>query len=111
MNKGVKVGIALEGGGAKGAYQTGVLRALRELDINYECVVGTSIGALNAASYIVGDYERSSNLWRNMNFSIEDKSKSNSNNYSNIFDKLKNNIDEFEKYLPAVACLFLKQDQ
>jgi len=98
MNKGVKVGIALEGGGAKGAYQTGVLRALRELDINYECVVGTSIGALNAASYIVGDYERSSNLWRNMNFSIEDKSKSNSNNYSNIFDKLKNNIDEFEKY-------------
>lgn len=98
MNKRLKVGVVLEGGGAKGAYQIGVLRALKEIDINYECVVGTSIGALNAASYVTGDYKRSSELWKNMDFSVGEKNKSNSNSHSNDFEKLKNNIDEFEKY-------------
>lgn len=95
MNKGLKIGIALEGGGAKGAYQTGVLRALKELHINYECVVGTSIGALNAATFIKGDYKESAKLWNNINFSLDNKS--NSNNSTNFFKKLYDNIDEFEE--------------
>lgn len=97
MNKGVKVGIALEGGGAKGAYQAGVLKALKELKLQYDCVVGTSIGALNAASYVLGDYEGCKKLWYNTNFSIKDSSQSSSNNSSIYFDKFQNNIDEFEK--------------
>lgn len=97
MNKGVKVGIALEGGGAKGAYQIGVLKALKILNINYDCVVGTSIGALNAASFIKGDYVEGSKLWRSINFSIENKNKGSSVNSSNIFEELQNNIDKFEK--------------
>ncbi len=62
MNKGLKIGTVLEGDGPNGAYQAGVLRALRELETNYDCLVSTSIGALNAASFVKGDYESSSKL-------------------------------------------------
>ncbi len=40
-------GLVLGGGGSKGAYQIGVLRALNELGYNYKVVTGTSVGALN----------------------------------------------------------------
>lgn len=98
MNEGVKVGIVLEGGGAKGAYQAGVLKALMELGIQYDCVVGTSIGALNATSYALEDYEGCIKLWQNTNFAFEDNSKSTTNNSTIYFEKFKDNIDEFEKY-------------
>lgn len=95
MHKGIKVGIALEGGGAKGAYQTGVLRALKELNIKYDLVAGTSIGALNATAFILGDYEKSANLWNNTNFSL---SSSNSSTVSSdMFEMFYKNINEFEK--------------
>lgn len=45
----VKVGLVLSGGGAKGAYEVGVVRALAELNIEPEVVSGASIGALNGA--------------------------------------------------------------
>lgn len=97
MNKRIKVGIVLEGGGAKGAYQVGVLKALKELNINYDCVVGSSIGALNATLYVTGDYAEGIKLWKNINFSIENNNKSSINNSSNFFQDLQNNINEFEK--------------
>ena len=37
--------IALEGGGAKGAYQIGVWKALEEAGIRYNAVSGSSVGA------------------------------------------------------------------
>lgn len=45
----VKVGLMLGGGGAKGAYQLGVIKALEEAQlINYiKAISGTSIGAIN----------------------------------------------------------------
>lgn len=42
-------GLVLSGGGAKGAYQVGVLKALLELDANIDMVAGASMGALNGA--------------------------------------------------------------
>lgn len=95
MHKGIKVGIALEGGGAKGAYQTGVLRALKELNIKYDLVAGTSIGALNATSFILGDYEKSIKLWNNTNFSLN--SSNSSSVSSDMFEIFYKNINEFEK--------------
>lgn len=62
-------GIVLEGGGAKGAYQLGAWSALRELGIEYCGVVGTSVGALNAAMMVQGDYYKAKDLWENMTFS------------------------------------------
>ena len=44
-----KRGLVLSGGGAKGAYQAGIVKALAELDIKIDAVSGTSIGALNGA--------------------------------------------------------------
>lgn len=60
----MKVAIVLGGGGSKGAYQIGAWRALRELGIKYDVVTGTSIGALNGALMVLGDYEKALELWR-----------------------------------------------
>jgi NTE family protein len=45
----MKVGLVLSGGGAKGAYQVGVLKALNEFEIPIDGIAGASIGALNGA--------------------------------------------------------------
>ena len=43
-----RIGLVLSGGGAKGAYQVGVLKALLEAGTRVDAVAGASIGALNA---------------------------------------------------------------
>lgn len=65
MYKGKKIGIALEGGGAKGAYQLGVWKALIDLNIDFDGVVGTSIGAINAATMIMGKFDKAIDTWQN----------------------------------------------
>ena len=45
----MNIGLVLSGGGAKGAYQVGVVKALIELGAQVDVVAGASIGALNAA--------------------------------------------------------------
>lgn len=44
-----RTALVLQGGGALGAYQAGVYQALHEHDLTPDWVVGTSIGAINAA--------------------------------------------------------------
>lgn len=56
-------GIVLEGGGARGAYQIGVWKALRELGIDYRGVTGTSVGALNGAMMVQGDFNKALKVW------------------------------------------------
>ena len=57
------IGLALEGGGAKGAYHIGVYRALCELGIEIDGVVGTSIGAINGAIIAQGDGLAAWDIW------------------------------------------------
>lgn len=123
-NNKTKIGIVLEGGGAKGAYQIGVLKALLELGINYSCVIGTSIGALNGVFYTIKDYDKAEYLWKNIDFSfnknntkennIATENKKNDSMLTKIdvfqnkklldFDYIRNNIEEFEKeYLNTVG--------
>lgn len=59
--------IVLSGGGAKGAYEIGVWKALRKLHITYGIVTGTSSGALNAAFMVQNDYLKSMLIWYNLN--------------------------------------------
>ena len=47
----MKLGVVLSGGGAKGAYEAGFLKALSEFNIQPNAIAGTSIGALNGAIY------------------------------------------------------------
>src|SRR5688572_22680233 len=49
-----KRGLVLEGGGAKGAWQFGVIQALVKHGVNFSVVSGTSIGALNGAILATG---------------------------------------------------------
>ena len=62
----VKRAIVLCGGGSLGAYEMGVWRALKELDINFDIVTGTSIGALNGAMMAMNDYEGALKLWNSI---------------------------------------------
>lgn len=63
-----KIGLVLSGGGAKGAYQVGVIKALVELGSEVDAISGASIGALNAAVIACSQdltqaSERLENLW------------------------------------------------
>lgn len=49
-----KIGLVLSGGGARGLAHIGVLKALEELHVPVDCVVGTSMGALVGGIYAAG---------------------------------------------------------
>ena len=70
-------GLVLEGGGAKGAYQIGAWKALREAGIRIKGIAGTSVGALNGALICMGDLEKAESLWENISYSqimsVDDK--------------------------------------
>ena len=59
------IGFALEGGGAKGAYQAGAYIALVTNGIKPKIIAGTSIGSLNAALMAQGDIKKLVSLWLN----------------------------------------------
>ncbi|MEA4920790.1 MAG: patatin-like phospholipase family protein [Clostridiaceae bacterium] len=71
------LGIALEGGGAKGAFHIGAFQACMELGYNPDAIAGTSIGAMNGAMFAQGDFEKAKELWENISikdvFSPEDE--------------------------------------
>lgn len=64
----MKLGVVLSGGGSKGAYQIGVWKALRKLNINYDLVTGTSVGALNAALMCQNKFYKAVRFWSNLTF-------------------------------------------
>ena len=51
--------LALQGGGTRGAFTSGVLDVFLEKGIVFSSVYGTSAGALNAVNYLSGDIGRS----------------------------------------------------
>lgn len=65
----MKYALALEGGGAKGAYQAGVINALTDHGYEFNAVVGTSIGALNGAMIAQKKTSKLYELWHSMYFS------------------------------------------
>ncbi len=50
----MKLGLALAGGGVKGAAHIGVIKALEENDIKIDSISGTSIGSIVASLYAMG---------------------------------------------------------
>lgn len=65
----MKYSLVLEGGGAKGAYQIGVVKALRKAGFEFDVITGTSIGAINAAYLAQGKFNEVYKLWRTLSFS------------------------------------------
>lgn len=62
-------GLVFDGGGARGAYQIGAWKALKEADIKICAVAGTSVGALNGALLCMGDLEAAEAVWKEMSYS------------------------------------------
>ncbi len=61
------LGLVLEGGGARGAYEIGAVRAFFENGYKFDGAVGTSIGSINAAVIAQGDFEKAYDIWENIN--------------------------------------------
>ncbi len=72
-----KLGIALAGGGARGAYQIGAWKALEEYGVfeKIKAYSGASVGSLNAVLFAMGDYEKAYKTWMSLDrhslFNIE----------------------------------------
>ena len=62
-------GLVLEGGGAKGAYQIGAWKALKEAGIHVKGIAGTSVGALNGALIAMDDFEKAERIWETIRYS------------------------------------------
>ena len=62
-------GIVLEGGGAKGAYQIGAWKALREAGVRIKGIAGASVGSLNGALICMDDLEKAEDIWKNIEYS------------------------------------------
>lgn len=92
----MKRAIALCGGGTKGAYELGVWQALRELDIDYQIVTGTSIGSINGAMMVCGDYNNAKKLWESIEMEqiMEDGI-----NLSNTMEGMYNQRDALRPFL------------
>ncbi|WP_438961919.1 patatin-like phospholipase family protein [Nonlabens sp.] len=73
----MKIGLALSGGGAKGIAHAGVIKALKERNIQISKISGTSAGALIGVLYAAGledeviyDFFKSSNLFSPSKFAF-----------------------------------------
>lgn len=64
----ILLGLVLEGGGARGAYQIGAWKALRELGMEFKGVAGTSVGALNGAMICQDDFDLAYEIWHEISF-------------------------------------------
>ena len=59
-------GLVLAGGGAKGAYQLGAWKAMREIGVTFNAVAGVSIGSINGALVVQNDYLAAERLWQSI---------------------------------------------
>ncbi|OWZ83878.1 patatin-like phospholipase family protein [Natranaerobius trueperi] len=64
------LGLALEGGGSRGAFHMGAIKALLEEGYNFSGVSGTSIGAINGAILAQGDFELGYEWWKKIDNSF-----------------------------------------
>ena len=104
----MKRALVLSGGGAKGAYQLGVYKALKKLHIKIHIVTGTSIGSINGALLVSGNYHKAKKLWQTLSFKdLFDYDVNDSSNYAKIAKEMFQNkglkFDKAEKYLSSVV--------
>lgn len=94
-----RYGLVLAGGGAKGAYQLGAWKAMRESGIEFEAIAGVSIGSINGAFIAAGDFEKAEEFWntaavdKGVKISRELKDPENLLSYRNIPALLKEAIE------------------
>ena len=82
-----RYGLVLAGGGAKGAYQIGAWKALREMGITFDVIAGVSIGSINGALIAAGDYDRALEMWQSVSLDKGVKINSTLPDPDNLFSK------------------------
>lgn len=94
--------IALEGGGAKGAYEVGVWMALEEAGVKYNAVAGTSVGALNGAMMTMRDLKGAIDAWCRMKLTdIVDVNEDSADNMLRLFAG-EADMNDVQELLPQV---------
>lgn len=82
----MKLGLCLCGGGAKGSYQAGVIKALYDNGINkFDAISGTSIGAINGYYIFTDNVENLVKMWTNIQTNIENDIKIVDNTVDNSY--------------------------
>ncbi len=105
MDNNLKLGLVLSGGGAKGAYQLGVFKAMSELRLtNSVCAVsGCSIGSINALAFAAGSNIRTNALWKALTAFAKNELPD-----KKIADELNQKIDDYLKEkdkIPTISFL------
>ncbi len=59
-------GLVLAGGGGKGAYQLGAWKALKEMNVRFDAIIGVSIGSINGALIAADEYDKAVDMWKNV---------------------------------------------
>ena len=86
----MNIGLCLCGGGAKGAYQAGVIKALYDRGISkFNSISGTSIGAVNGYFLFTDNVQKLEDIWTNLDSHIKSSIK--------IVDNTVDNSDIIEK--------------
>ncbi len=89
----MRIGLCLSGGGAKGAFQAGVIKGLYDNGISkFDAISGTSIGAVNGYYVFTDNVEKLEQMWTNIeiNPKIDIKIVNNTVDNTYIIDGLKN---------------------
>lgn len=64
-----KTGLVLNGGGTKGVAQLGAIKRLNEIGFEYDGIVGSSIGSVNAVLAYTGQMDKALQLYQNIGLS------------------------------------------
>lgn len=103
----MKIGLVLAGGGGKGSYQIGVIKAMEQIGLTkyIQGVAGTSVGALNGALLLNGQIEKACRVWENISpnkiLSIKGRTfieKLKGTRFENMLDKLETYSNKLEDY-------------
>lgn len=103
---GKKLGVCFTGGGARGGYQVGALKALEELGIldKVSAFSGTSIGAANAAVIASRGVDAAYDVWMSLpENNMPRKDKESDKRFSFQFDKGLYSMDVFEEVMVDVV--------
>lgn len=105
----MRIGLCLSGGGAKGAFQAGVIKGLYDNGIDkFDAISGTSIGAVNGYYVFTDNVEKLEYMWTNIEINFKTDIKIINNTVDNIYiiDSLKSldennrkNIDFYVNYI------------
>jgi len=98
----MKLGLCISGGGAKGSYESGVIKALYDRGINkFDAISGTSIGAVIGYFILTNNVEKLEQVWTNVEGTSINKINIVNNTVDNsvVIDILKSLDDNYKEKL------------